>query len=143
MCSSDLALAGVKSTSYAENVRNLAYATERGATEAILLNTAGNVCEGTGSNLFCVFGTEIVTPPLASGPLAGITRDLVLEWNDVREADLTLAEAMGADEVFLTSSLRDVQAVDRWDSRDLAGPGPVTQAVAAEFAARCAADLEP
>ena len=137
------ALAGVKSTSYGENVRNLAYATERGATEAILLNTAGNVCEGTGSNLFCVFGTEIVTPPLASGPLAGITRDLILEWNDVREADLTLAEAMAADEVFLTSSLRDVQAVHRWDSRDLAGPGPVTQAVAAEFAARCAADLEP
>lgn len=137
------ALAGVKSTSYAENVRTLAYATEHGASEAILLNTVGNVCEGTGSNLFCVFGSEIVTPPLSSGPLAGITRDLVLEWSDVREADLTLAEAMAADEVFLTSSLRDVQAVERWDDVELAAPGPVSKEVAAVFAERSAADLEP
>ena len=50
------ALAGVKSTSYAENVRALAYATERAATEAIFVNTVGNVCEGTGSNIFFVFG---------------------------------------------------------------------------------------
>jgi branched-chain amino acid aminotransferase len=137
------ALAGVKSTSYAENVRTLAYATEHGATEAILLNTAGNVCEGTGSNLFCVFGSDIVTPPLSAGPLAGITRQLVLEWCGVREADLTLAEAMSADEVFLTSSLRDVQAVHRWDDLELASPGPVTKEVVETFAERSTADLEP
>jgi branched-chain amino acid aminotransferase len=137
------ALAGVKSTSYAENVRNLAYATERGASEALLLNTAGRICEGTGSNIFCVFGSEIVTPPLASGPLAGITRQLVLEWCAVTEADLTLAEAQGADEVFLTSSLRDVQAVRRWDDLDLSAPGPVTKEVAATFAERSTADIEP
>ena len=137
------ALAGVKSTSYAENVRSLAYATDRGATEAVLLNTAGHLCEGTGSNIFCVFGRDVVTPPLASGPLAGITRDLVLEWCDVIEADLTLAEASRADEVFLTSSLRDVQAVHRWDDRDLVGVGPVTRAVAATFAERSRRDLEP
>lgn len=137
------AMAGVKSTSYAENVRTLAYATDHGASEAILLNTAGHVCEGTGSNLFCVFGSEIVTPPLSSGPLAGITRDLVLEWSDVREADLTLAEAMAADEVFLTSSLRDVQAVERWDDLELPAPGPVSKELAAVFAERSAADLEP
>ncbi len=76
------ALAGVKSTSYAENVRALAYAAERGAGEAIFLNTAGNVCEGTGTNIFCVFGDEVVTPPLTAGPLAGITRELLLEWCD-------------------------------------------------------------
>ena len=137
------ALAGVKSISYAENVRTLAYAHERGASEAILLNTAGHVCEGTGSNLFCVFGSRIVTPPLVSGPLAGITRDLVLEWSDVQEQDLTLVEAMTADEVFLTSSLRDVQAVHRWDALELASPGPVTQAVIRTFAQRSAANLEP
>jgi branched-chain amino acid aminotransferase len=137
------ALAGVKSTSYAENVRTLAYATEHGATEAILLNTAGRVCEGTGSNLFCVFGGEIITPPLASGPLAGITRDLVLEWCDVREADLSLTEAMAADEVFLTSSLRDVQAVHQWDELELGAPGPVTKTVASVFAERSTEALEP
>ena len=137
------ALAGVKSTSYAENVRTLAYAREQGASEAILLNTAGHVCEGTGSNLFCVFGSRIVTPPLVSGPLAGITRELVLEWCDVQEEDLTLAEAMTADEVFLTSSLRDVQAVHRWDALELASPGPVTTEVTRTFAQRSAANLEP
>jgi branched-chain amino acid aminotransferase len=137
------ALAGVKSTSYAENVRTLAYAAERGATEAVLLNTAGNLCEGTGSNVFCVFGRQVVTPPLSSGPLAGITRDLVLEWWDVTEAELTPADASRADEVFLTSSLRDVQAVHRWDDRELGGPGPVTREIAAAFAERSTQDLEP
>jgi branched-chain amino acid aminotransferase len=136
------ALAGVKSTSYAENVRTLAYAAEKGASEALLLNTAGHVCEGTGSNIFCVFGSDIVTPPLTSGPLAGITRDLILEWCDVTEADLTLAQAMKADEVFMTSSLRDVQAVHLWDALELAAPGPVTKEVATVFAER-SVDVEP
>jgi len=137
------AMAGVKSTSYAENVRNLAYATERGASEALLLNTAGNLCEGTGSNVFCVFGSDIVTPTLASGPLAGITRDLVLEWCDVQEADLTLAEAQAADEVFLTSSLRDIQAVSVWDGRSLTAPGPQTRRLAALLAQRLEATPDP
>ena len=136
------ALAGVKSTSYGENVRALAYAAERGADEALLLNTAGHVCEGTGSNVFCVIGGTVVTPPLSSGLLAGITRDLVLEWGEVEERDLTLAEALAADEVFLTSSIRDVQPVDRWDETTFA-PGPVTAELARTFTERSGADREP
>ncbi len=136
------ALTGVKSTSYAENVRVLAYATERGASEGLLLNTAGHLCEGTGSNVFVVLDGRVVTPPLAAGALAGITRDLVLEWVDVEERDLTLAEAQGADEVFLTSSLRDVQAVHRWDDTEF-GEHPVTDTVAQVFAERAGADQEP
>lgn len=136
------ALAGVKSTSYAENVRILAYAAERGASEALLINTAGHLCEGTGSNVFVVLGGRVVTPPLSAGALAGITRDLVLEWSDVEERDLTLEEAMAADEVFLTSSLRDVQPVHRWDDAAF-GDHPVTDAVARVFTERSAADPEP
>lgn len=138
------ALAGVKSTSYAENVRALAYAAERGAGEALLLNTAGHLCEGTGSNVYCVLGDTLVTPPLSAGPLAGITRELLLEWSDgaVVERDLTLAEAQAADEVFLTSSLRDVQPVRRWDDREL-GASPVTDRLARTFAERAGADLDP
>ena len=136
------ALAGVKSTSYAENVRVLAYATERGASEALLLNTSGHLCEGTGSNVFVVLDGRVVTPPLAAGALAGITRELVLEWADVEERDLTLEEAQSADEVFLTSSLRDVQPVHRWDEVSF-GPHPVTDAVARTFAERSGADLDP
>jgi branched-chain amino acid aminotransferase len=136
------ALAGVKSTSYAENVRVLAYAAERGCGEGLLLNTAGNVCEGTGSNVFAVFGDTVVTPPLSAGPLAGITRELLLEWWPVEERDLTLAEAQAADEVFLTSSLRDVQAVTRWDDVRF-GTHSVTERVAAIFAERAGADPDP
>ena len=136
------ALAGVKSTSYAENVRVLSFAAQAGATEGMLLNTAGHLCEGTGTNVFAVFGDTVVTPPLTAGPLAGITRELVLEWCDVVERDLTLAEALTADEVFLTSSLRDVQPVRRWDATEF-GAHPVTDSVARTFAERAGADLDP
>jgi branched-chain amino acid aminotransferase len=136
------ALAGVKSTSYAENVRVLAFAQRHDASEGVLLNTAGHVCEGTGSNVFAVFGSTVVTPPLAAGPLAGITRELVVEWSDVLERDFTLAEALGADEIFLTSSLRDVQPVHRWDQTEF-GAHPVTAAIARSFQERSGADLDP
>ena len=137
------ALTGVKSTSYAENVRGLAYAHAHDAAETIFLNTAGDVCEGTGTNVFCVFGNRVVTPPLAAGCLAGITRELVVEWCDVVEDDLTLAEAAEADEVFLTSSLRDVQAISRWDGVDHPAPGPKTAEITAHFLARSAELVDP
>jgi branched-chain amino acid aminotransferase len=137
------ALAGVKSTSYAENVRGLAYAANYQAGEAIFLNTAGHICEGTGTNIFVVFGDNVITPPLSSGPLAGITRELIMEWSSVEERDLTLDEAKQADEVFITSSMRDVQAVERWDNRVFASIRPVTQAVALNFAEMSEADLDP
>jgi branched-chain amino acid aminotransferase len=137
------ALAGVKSTSYAENVRGLRHAGSCGASEAIFLNTAGHVCEGTGTNIFMVFGDKVITPPLSSGPLAGITRELIMEWVVVEQRDLTLDEVMLADEVFLTSSMRDVQGVERWDDRPFSQPNTVTRAVAAVFAERSEADLDP
>lgn len=137
------ALTGVKSTSYAENVRGLAYAASCGASEAIFLNTAGQVCEGTGTNIFFVFGDEVVTPPLSSGALAGITRELLLEWTAVTERNVTPVEAASADEVFLTSSLRDVQGIHRWDDRDLTGPTPVTERLAALFLQRSVDLLDP
>jgi branched-chain amino acid aminotransferase len=137
------ALAGVKSTSYAENVRTLRYAVERGAGEAIFLNTAGHVCEGTGTNIFFVFEEAIVTPPLSSGPLAGITRELIMEWSPVEERELTLDQATQADEVFVTSSMRDIQAVARWDDQDFAPMRPVTESLMINFAERSEADLDP
>jgi branched-chain amino acid aminotransferase len=137
------ALTGVKSTSYAENVRGLAYAASCGASEAIFLNTAGDVCEGTGTNIFFVFGDQIVTPPLSAGPLAGITRELLLEWHEVVERNVTPQEAETADEVFITSSLRDVQGVERWDGRILPAGCPVTENLAANFLQRSIDELDP
>ncbi|MVA75779.1 4-amino-4-deoxychorismate lyase [Auraticoccus sp. F435] len=137
------AMTGVKTTSYGENVRGLAYAVERDASEGIFCNTAGHVCEGTGSNLFVVVDGEVVTSPLSSGALAGVTRALVLEWAEVSERDLTLAEAQAADEVFLTSSLRDVQRVTRWDDHRYSADGPVTGRLRRLFAERSESDWDP
>src|SRR3954465_1547369 len=74
------ATAGLKTTSYADNVVALAWAKERGADEAIFANTRGELCEGTGSNVFVAQDGRLVTPPLTSGCLGGITRELLLEW---------------------------------------------------------------
>ncbi|MGX2998254.1 aminotransferase class IV [Streptomyces sp. JNUCC 64] len=137
------ALAGLKTTSYAENVVALARARERGATEALFGNTAGRLCEGTGSNVFVVLDGELHTPPVASGCLAGITRALTVEWTGARETDLPLDVLERAEEIFLTSTLRDVQAVHRVDGRELPAPGPVTAKAARVFAERSADDLDP
>ena len=137
------ALAGVKSTSYAENVVALAYAAERGATEAVFPNLQGHLCEGTGSNVFYVLDGELRTPTLASGCLAGITRALILEWCDAVEVDEPIETVSEhASEIFLASTTRDAQPVTRWNDRRL-DARPVTQAVRAEWRVREAADLDP
>lgn len=137
------ALAGLKTTSYAENVVALAYASERGATEALFANLAGNICEGTGSNIFYVVDGELRTPTLASGCLAGVTRALVLEWCGGREVDEPVSVLERASEMFLVSTTRDVQAVHSLDGSDHPAPGPVTAEVAATWARKEAEDLDP
>jgi branched-chain amino acid aminotransferase len=137
------ALAGLKTTSYAENVVALAYATERGAGEAIFPNLAGNLCEGTGTNVFYVIDGELRTPTLGSGCLAGVTRALLLEWYGGREIDEPIDVLASAEEIFLVSTTRDVQAVTRCDDRDLAGPGPVTTECQKVWATREAENVDP
>ncbi|MEV7343627.1 aminodeoxychorismate lyase [Streptomyces sp. NPDC093544] len=138
------ALTGLKTTSYAENVVALARAREQGASEALFANTVGQLCEGTGSNVFVVLDGEIHTPPVASGCLAGITRALTVEWTGAKETDLPLDVLESAEEIFLTSTLRDVQAVQRVDTRELPGaPGPVTAKAMRIFDERAGNDLDP
>ncbi len=137
------ALAGLKTTSYAENVVALAYAHERGATEALFTNLAGHVCEGTGSNIFYVVDGELRTPSLASGCLAGISRALLLEWYGGREVDEPVSVLAEAAEVFLVSTTRDVQGVERWDDRELTAPGPVTEDCRRVWREREAEDVDP
>lgn len=141
------ATAGLKTTSYADNVVALAHAKERGAIEAIFANTRGELCEGTGSNIFVVLGDQILTPPLESGALAGVTRALVLQWCredglPIRETALPIEVLSEADEVFITSSTRDVMAVDRVDGREVA-LGPVTKSAAESFARHSAHSMDP
>jgi branched-chain amino acid aminotransferase len=136
-------LAGVKSTSYAENVIALARARALGASEAIVGDTQGRLCEGTGSNVFIVLDGILMTPSAQTGCLLGITRSLVLEWTDAIVADVALAGLERASEIFLTSSTRDVQPVHRCDGQHLVAPGPVTTSVMAEFARRADGDVDP
>jgi branched-chain amino acid aminotransferase len=138
------ALSGVKSVSYGENVVALAHAGERGAGEAIFANLAGNLCEGTGTNVFVALGGRLVTPPLAAGCLAGVTRELVMELVDVVETDLPVDALAAADEAFLTSSIRDVQpirAVDGWSLPRC--PGPLTEGAGVAFRALVAREVDP
>ncbi|MEJ5254320.1 MAG: aminotransferase class IV [Acidimicrobiales bacterium] len=138
------AVAGLKTTSYAENVVALRYANERGGQEAIFANTAGNLCEGTGTNIFVGLDGRLWTPPLSAGCLAGITRELVLELVDVVEADIPLERLTEADEAFLTSSTRDIQPISSIDGRPLpACPGPLTRQAMQAFAQLQARTLDP
>ncbi|GAB2795198.1 aminotransferase class IV [Streptomyces daliensis] len=138
------ALTGLKTTSYAENVVALARAHQQAASEALFANTRGRLCEGTGTNVFVVLDGELHTPPLASGCLAGITRALTVEWTGAKETDLPMEALESAEEIFLTSTLRDVQAVRRVDGRELPGaPGPVTAKAMRVFDERAAADIDP
>jgi branched-chain amino acid aminotransferase len=141
------AVAGLKTTSYAENVVALAHAKERGAVEAVFGNTRGELCEGTGSNIFVVGDGVVLTPPLDSGCLAGITRELTIEWAreaglQVREEPLPLSVLRDCDEVFITSSTKDVLPIHGVDDRRLE-PGPVTTRAAEVFARFSAERMDP
>lgn len=137
------ALTGVKSTSYAENAIALREAVARGGDEALLLNTADLVCECTGSNIFLVIDDELVTPALESGCLAGITRELVLQWYGGETRDIAAAELDQASEAFLTGSTRDVWPVHNLAGRELPAPGPRTREVMDTWQRCVAADLDP
>ncbi|MDQ1444931.1 MAG: branched-chain amino acid aminotransferase [Acidimicrobiaceae bacterium] len=153
------ALAGLKTISYGENVVALAYARERDAGEALFGNLAGNLCEGTGTNVFVGLGGggggRLVTPPLSSGCLAGVTRALLLEAGVAVEEDVALSAlsssalsssalsssalsssgGAGVSEAFVSSTTRDVQPISSIDGVPLpACPGPLTAAAAAAFA---------
>lgn len=136
------ALVGLKTTSYAENAVALSWAKAGGHSEALLGNLAGDLCEGTGSNVFAGVGGRLLTPPLSSGCLAGTVRGLVLEWCGAQEEQLPLAVLDEADEVFLTSSTRDIHPVVAIGERTV-DVGPLTRAAQATYAQRAAADLDP
>ena len=133
------ALTGIKSTSYAENVRALALAHAQGAGEALFANTRDELCEGTGTNIFIVANGRVQTPPLSSGCLAGVTRALTIEACQaagivVEEVALHITILQTCDEAFLTSSTRDVHPLARINVREMPGvSGAVTQQVAQAF----------
>ncbi len=138
------AMAGVKTTSYAENVLALDMARERGASEAIFADTRGRVSEGTGSNIFWSDGERIHTPPVDTGCLAGVTRALLLERLAIAETHLPVEALPNVSEAFLTSSTRIVQSIAGIDDKELpVVDGPLTAAAAKAMADLIATNIDP
>ena len=139
--------AGAKPSAYLSNMLAIAAAQSSGADDALLLGAAGELLEGATSSLFLVRGGELLTPPLALGILPGITRDRVWAAAEqlglrVQERLLFIHDAYRADELLLTSSVRQVVgavAVDGLQLRD-GKPGPVTQRIAAAYRAEVGLD---
>ena len=126
-------LAGVKTTAWLNNVWHLAEAQKAGWTEVILLNERGEVAECTSANIFCVRDGVVLTPPLSSGCLEGVTRSVLLEIASgagvkMREETLALADLHAAEEVFITSTNRTLLGVSEIAGRRFATVmGPVAQ----------------
>lgn len=115
--------AGAKILSWAHNLTWVEEAQSRGFDEVILLNERDEVAECTSANIFAVLDGKVLTPPLASGCLPGVTRNLLLEEiGGVEEKTLRLEDLYRAGEVFITSTTRELLAVSRIDDRAI----PVT-----------------
>ncbi len=127
-------LYSIKSANYLDNLLAKTEAQQRGAREALILNTAGNIAEGTMSNIFFVIAGKLVTPDLASGILPGVTRAVVLELALqagllVEDRPVSPKEISEATEVFLTSSLVEIIPVTMLDSHKIGDgrPGGITR----------------
>ena len=125
-------LAGVKTTSWLQNVWSVAEAQKEGFDEVVLLNERGEVAECTAANIFAVKNGKIHTPPLNSGCLEGVTRGILFEIAPeagiaVIEQTLHPEDLYSADEVFITSTNRNLIGVGEIAGHKIAAaPGPVT-----------------
>jgi branched-chain amino acid aminotransferase len=136
----------VKSNNLLNNLLGSMEAHRRGAPEGILLNLAGDVAEGTNANVFLVGAKVLRTPSLECGILNGITRELVIEVArahgvPVQEERIPLASLREADEIFLTSTTRELLPVARLDGRPVGDgrPGALTRRLHALFRERVGA----
>jgi len=133
--------AGTKITSWAMNLTWLERAQERGFDEVILLNERGEVSECTSANIFIANGSEVWTPPLSSGCLPGITREVILA--EVRVPGIRILEKAvmpgdleNAEEVFITSTTRNLLRVRQVEDRSVGRSDRAQKAISDAFAAR-------
>lgn len=115
-------------------------ARDAGATDAVILNQCGQVCEATVANLFCAKGGRLTTPPVHCGLLPGVTRANVIRIAgiadiEVVEQPLSVADLFDADEIFMTNSLMEIAPVRKIDGQRIGEevPGPLTRALASLY----------
>ena len=139
------AVQSAKLTSYLASVLATRDARAAGADEALILDSDGRVLEGTTFNVFAVIGTRLLTPPTGFGVLDGITRRIVLELAQLEGMTIELRamtpdELGRSDEVFVTSTLRELVGVATVDEHRIAKtPGPWTQRLHNAFRRRAGA----
>jgi branched-chain amino acid aminotransferase len=133
-------LSSVKSGNYLDSLFARQEADDRGAADAVMLTTAGNLAEASSSNLFMVKGPEAQTPDIGCGFLPGITREAVIELCGVLSIECRPVMAgpealLDADEAFLTNSLIELLPVRKVGDRVIGGscPGPLTTRLAAAY----------
>lgn len=131
--------AGAKMLSWVPHAAVLARVHEAGYDDALLLNEKGHLAECTSANIFLVCGGEVLTPPLSSGCLAGITREILFEiapraGTEIHEQELTPQDLTTAEEVFISSTTREVAAIDQIDPDwKFPAPGQITAALERAF----------
>ncbi len=125
---------GAKASNYLANLLAVHEAKKQGAAEALMIGRSGQILEGASSNVFIVKDGRVRTPEPQPGILVGITRAVVLEAAaraglDVDEGEVRPEDLYGADEAFITSSIREVMPVVSADGRTIGvgTPGPVTR----------------
>jgi branched-chain amino acid aminotransferase len=134
-------LDGIKSLSYAPNMLATRLAAERGFDDALLVSPHGRVLEAPRSSFFWVRDGELLTPPLDDHVLASITRALVIEVTGASERSCSLEDLAAAAEMFIASTVREVQPLSVLDERSLDAIGPVTTRTQAAVSERIAAEL--
>src|SRR5664280_260599 len=137
-CNAACQFTGTKILSWAMNLTWLESAQARGFDEVILLNERGEVAECTSANLFIANGSHVYTPPLSSGCLPGITREVLLgevraPGIRVEEKALLPGDLEAADEVFITSTTRDLLSVFQIEDKQIGRAGHTRQALARAF----------
>jgi branched-chain amino acid aminotransferase len=131
--------AGAKMLSWVPHAAVLSRAHEAGYDDALLLNEKGNLSECTSANIFLVRGGRVLTPPLSSGCLSGITREILLEIAsrtgiEILEQELTTQDLASAEEAFISSTTREVAAIDRIDPDwKFPAPGQITTTLERAF----------
>ena len=134
-------LCSVKTTAWLNNVWHVVEAQKAGFDEVVLLNERGEAAECTAANVFAVSGGRVLTPPLSSGCLEGVTRGVLLEIAPrlgipMEERALTPADLRRADEMFISSTNRNLIGVGSLEDHTFTGaPGPITRRLEEAFAA--------
>jgi len=148
-------LVGIKTTSSGGNALMFAYAAARGADEAILANTEGDLCEAISANVFVEMDGQVLTPPIASGCLPGVARGLAVEWGaaaglpvriadpgELRYDDVAGRVAGRSASIAITSATRGLQQVTVFDGVDVV-PGPTLGKLKTLWEQRADAEPDP